>query len=137
MGYFFESENEILLFNTFQKNWNSKENFHEIVHKSNKSLLITNANLEIVFASENITKMNGYSPFEIIGKSPKIFQGVLTSEKAKKSIREAILKLKSFKKVILNYKKDGSTYLCEIEAYPKFNQKGNFINYIAFEKEAS
>jgi hypothetical protein len=42
-----------------------------------------------------------------------------------------------FKAVILNYNKDGSTYLCEIEAKPKFNSKGELVNYIAFERIAS
>ncbi len=134
---FSSQQDEISLFNSFQKNWKSKENFHEIVHKHKKSVIITNSLFEIVFATENIAKMNGYFPSEIIGKSPKMFQGKLTSETTKKTIKEAIITQKPFKEVILNYKKDGSTYFCEIEAYPKFNQEGNFINYIAFERKAS
>ena len=42
----------------------------------------------------------------------------------------------AFKEVILNYKKNGETYLCKIEAYPKFDKEGNFVNYIAFETAA-
>lgn len=66
-----------------------------------------------------------------------MFQGVLTSESIKNNIRKAIINKKPFKEVIINYKKDGSTYLCEIEAIPKFNKKGEFLNYIAFERIAS
>ncbi|MEL1248279.1 PAS domain-containing protein [Flavobacterium helocola] len=134
---FSSQQNEILFFNSFQKEWKSKEHFFEIVHKQKKSVIITNSHFEIVFATENIIKMNGYFPSEIVGKSPKIFQGSLTSDITKEIIKEAIISKKPFKEVILNYKKDGSTYFCEIEAYPKFNQQGNFINYIAFERKAS
>jgi hypothetical protein len=81
--------------------------------------------------------MSGYHQEEIIGKSPKVFQGILTSEITKTNIRQAINNKLPFKEIILNYKKDGSTYLCEIEAIPKFNKKGEFLNYIAFERIAS
>ena len=37
----------------------------------------------------------------------------------------------------MNYKKDGTTYLFEIEAFSKFNNKVKWINYIPFERLAS
>jgi hypothetical protein len=49
-------------------------------------VIVTDAKLEIVFASHNMTKMNGYVE-RVIGK-PKMFQGqssnVLTSSKIRK-----------------------------------------------------
>lgn len=128
---------EIKSYNFIQKEWNSKENFRKIVHLEKREIIITNANQEIVFATSGIYEMNGWNPFEVIGKSPKIFQGELTSESSKKKIRAAIKNQLPFKEVILNYRKDESTYLCEIEGFPKFNKKGELINYIAFERIAS
>jgi PAS domain S-box-containing protein len=129
--------NEASTFNTIQKNWNSKDVFYEVVIQSKKIIIVTNANYEIIFASDNITKMNGYSPKEVIGASPKMFQGKLTTNDSISNIRKAILNKLPFKEIILNYRKDGTVYCCEIEAYPKFDAKGNLINYIAFEKLAS
>jgi PAS domain S-box-containing protein len=129
--------NEASSFNAIQKKWNSKDIFYKVVIQSKKTIVVTNANYEIIFASDNITKMNGYSPKEVIGKSPKIFQGKLTTDVSKSNIKKAILNKLPFKEIILNYRKDGSVYFCEIEAYPKFDAKGNLINYIAFEKLAS
>jgi len=86
---------------------------------------------------KSIHKMNGYHPHEIIGKTPKIFQGELTSEISRTKIKNALLNQLPFKEIIVNYKKDGTTYLCEIEAFPKFNKKGELLNYIAFERIAS
>jgi PAS domain S-box-containing protein len=129
--------NEASSFNAIQKNWNSKDVFYKVVIQSKKTIVVTNANNEIVYASGNITKMNGYSSEEVIGKSPKMFQGKLTSEVSRSNIKKAIMNKLPFKEIILNYRKDGTLYLCEIEAYPKFDAKGNLINYIAFEKLAS
>lgn len=128
---------EIINYNNIQKQWKIKENFQQIVYQTKREIIITNAKQEIVFATQGIYEMNGYHPFEVVGKSPKIFQGKLTSEQSKNNIREAINKQVPFKEILVNYKKNGSTYLCEIEAYPKFNKKGELINFIAFEKIAS
>jgi len=128
---------EINKYNAFQSKWETHENFNNIVYQQKREIIITNANQEIVFATQGIYSMNGYHAFELIGKSPKIFQGELTCSESKNNIKTAIQNQLPFKDIILNYKKDGSTYLCNIEAYPKFNKKGALINYIAFERIAS
>jgi PAS domain S-box-containing protein len=128
---------EISKFNAIQHHWKVKECFATAVYKQKREIIITNAQSEIVFASEGIVQMNGYQPFEVIGKTPKIFQGEATSLETRKNIKIAIQNQLPFKAVILNYNKDGSTYLCEIEAKPKFNSKGELVNYIAFERIAS
>ena len=134
---FYTDNLEMDSFNSIQEKWNVKEDFLEIVYQTKREIIITNTNNEILFASNGIRKMNGYRPFEIIGKSPKLFQGELTSKKSRENIRKAIQNQLPFKEVIVNYKKDGTTYMCEIEAFPKFNKKGKLINYIAFERLAS
>lgn len=135
---FFDNQNfEIIKFNAIQKKWKSKVDFKEIQAISKREIIITNLKQEIVFASKGIVAMNGYQSNEVIGKSPSIFQGTLTSEKSKNNIREAIKNNFPFKEIILNYRKDGTTYLCEIEGFPKFDKKGELINYIAFERIAS
>ena len=123
-------------FNEIQVNWSEKINYSKLKKNNPVAVLVTDANLKIVFASSNIIDMNGYDYKEIIGNSPKMFQGKETSLESRKNIRIAVSQLQPFKEVILNYKKNGETYLCQIEAYPKFDKNGNFVNYIAFETAA-
>jgi PAS domain-containing protein len=132
-NYYSEIEN----YNFIQKDWQIKEDYKNVVNLQKREMIITNANQEIVFATNGIYEMNGWNPFEVIGKSPKIFQGALTDEKIRNKIKTAIKNQLPFKEIILNYRKDDSTYLCEIEGHPKFNKKGELINYIAFERIAS
>ena len=80
--------------------------------------------------------MNGYTPEEVIGKSPSMFQGKKTSSVVSKQIRRAIQLKKSFEKKVLNYKKNGDIYFCLINGYPIYNEKGEFSHFIAFEKAA-
>lgn len=115
--------------------WKFDWNFEEELQQDHV-IVVTDNRLKIVFASENVIKMTGYSADEVLGNTPKIFQGSKTSKKDLKAIREAIDSNIPFDKTILNYKKNGETYSCRIKAFPVFNSKKQVVNFIAFEKAA-
>lgn len=98
-------------------------------------VVITDVDMKIVFASSGIKKMTGYAESEVLGKTPKMFQGVATSKTDLKEIREAIELQIPFEKTIKNYKKNGKIYTCRIYGSPVFNLKGKLSHFIAFEKE--
>lgn len=102
----------------------------------NEVVVITNPKLEIVFASEGIFKMTGFTEKEVLGKLPKMFQGPMTSPLVLNEIKTAIEKQVPFEKTVLNYKKSGETYDCSIHGFPVFNKKGDLSHFIAFEKAA-
>lgn len=116
--------------------WAFNWNFNEELGKDTV-IIVTDSELKIVFVSKNMMKMNGYFPSEVIGNTPKMFQGKETSKLVLKEIRQAITNKKSFNKTVLNYCKDGSVYKCHIKGHPVFNQKGELVNFIAFEKIAA
>lgn len=124
-------------FHKIQANWSAKQDYLKQSQKENQKIIITDINFKIIFASRNISKINGYQTREIIGKSPSMFQGEYTCAVTKQRIKTALNDLKPFKEVILNYRKNGESYWCEIEAYPMFSKKGQFLNYIALEKLAA
>ncbi|CAM4029939.1 PAS domain-containing protein [Flavobacterium antarcticum] len=104
--------------------------------QTNDAIIVTNANLQIVFASKGIAEMSGYQPAEVVGNSPKMFQGKETSVEKRASIREAVLNLQPFDTVVVNYKKNGELYDCHIRSFPIFNKKGELTHFIALEKAA-
>ena len=99
-------------------------------------IIVTDAKLKIIFASHNMVKMNGYLGTEVLGKTPKMFQGQVTDRVVSKEISIAIQTEQAFEKTVLNYKKNGEVYACLIKGYPVFNGKGQLSHYIAFEKAA-
>ena len=118
------------------KNWDFERDYlSEFVDKQSV-VVVTSPELKIVYASSNIMKLNGYSPKEVIGNSPKMFQGKDTCLKTSAKIRAAVEKLEPFQVSILNYRKDQTPYTCVIKGYPVLNKKGKLLNYIAFEKAA-
>ncbi|SHL74165.1 PAS domain-containing protein [Flavobacterium chilense] len=119
-----------------QFTWNEK-NLAIEERLKNEVVLVTDLDLKIVFASNGIKRMTGYAEEEILGKTPKMFQGPATSKTVLKEIREAIKLQVPFEKTIENYRKDGRTYQCKITSSPVFNLKGQITHFIAFERDLS
>ncbi|MCD8518498.1 MAG: PAS domain S-box protein, partial [Flavobacterium sp.] len=72
--------------NQWKSVWDYKESLQD-----ETVIVVTDAQLKIVFASKNIKKMNGYEAQEVIGNSPKMFQGPKTDSNISFEIRQAIL----------------------------------------------
>lgn len=100
-------------------------------------IVVTDRNLNIEFASCNMVYMNGYQPSEVIGKTPKIFQGAKTDTKISKSIRQKVANSQGFEYTLTNYRKDNSIYNCHIKGLPVYDSKGNLTKYVALEKEVA
>lgn len=123
--------NKIATTNQWKQKWNINQKL-----QNETVIVVTCPKLKIVFASQNILKMNGYKPEEVIGNSPKMFQGRLTDSVVSSEIGAAVMAQQPFEKVVVNYRKDGSLYKCLIKGFPIFNAKGELTNFIAFEKAA-
>ncbi len=104
--------------------------------KNNAVIVVTSKDLVIEFASSNMVEMSGYLVEEILGKTPKMFQGPKTNKQLSKQIRASVNKEESFEATLINYKKDKSVYNCHIKGYPVFNSKGELVNYVAVEHAA-
>lgn len=114
--------------------WDLSIDFEEKLIKKGLVILVTDPLLTIRFASSNMAEMNGYLPHQIEGKTPALFQGPDTSAATKNEIRHAINHLEPFHVSMINYRKNGSTYACDIEAFPVFNTRRKHVHFIAFEK---
>jgi PAS domain S-box-containing protein len=119
-----------------QNKWKSSSEWDIKAPIKEEVIIVTDSKLRIVFASHNMVKMNGYLAKEVLGKSPKMFQGQVTDRVVSDEINVAIQSQQAFEKTVLNYKKNGEIYACLIKGYPVFNLKGQLSHYIAFEKAA-
>ncbi|WP_394748265.1 PAS domain-containing protein [Spongiimicrobium salis] len=117
--------------------WSAPVAFEEALIDRKEVIVVTDAALNIVHATHNMIAMNGYTLKETKGQKPKMFQGALTSKETTQKIAKAIKNEESFETVVLNYRKDGSTYNCWIKGQPLFNDHGKVVNFIAFEREVA
>lgn len=117
--------------------WSYSTKYKEALLQKEQVILITDSQLKIVHATHNIVQMNGYLPNEVLGKRPKLFQGKGTSKETRGEIRVAIENRMPFEAVIMNYRKDGTSYKCWLRGEPIFDTSGELVNFIAYEKEVA
>lgn len=118
--------------NKFQ--WQIDLPFRDFLSENN-SIIITDLDKQIIWVSRNFIALTGYSSQEVIGEKPTMLQGEKTKEKSKAEIREKLVNFESLRAKVVNYRKGGETYNCNIEIYAIQNLKGVFTHFIAIEKE--
>jgi PAS domain S-box-containing protein len=118
-----------------QLNWALAINLRDILRKQEQAIVVTDTKQIIQFASTEFETMTGYQVSEALGKKPNFLQGAKTDTATTQKINEAIKSRESISETVLNYKKDGSVYLCKVEIHPIFDASKKLVNFIAFEKQ--
>jgi PAS domain S-box-containing protein len=131
---------EIDVFSDLEKvavtnDWHFKYFIDGFTHFKGYSIVLTDHNLNICVASSNIESMTGYDSQEMIGHKPSLLQGQDTDENCKFLLKIAIDEEVPFNCRLVNYRKNGDAYGCEIHAFPIYNGLGSLSHYIAFENE--
>jgi PAS domain S-box-containing protein len=91
----------------------------------------------IVYVNEAFTHMTGYTPAEVIGRTPRILQGVGTSPEAKRRIRTALERREAVRAELLNYRKDGSPFWVEISITPVLDDGGRVVQWTSVQRETT
>ena len=96
----------------------------------------TDLNGVITYANDGFSKISGYSSEELIGKP----HNIVRHSDMPKSVYEKMWKVLKedkgvFRGVIMNRRKDGSTYWVDSTVRPILDIDGNVIEYIAFRQD--
>lgn len=119
---------------SFAKKFNWKNDLFSVFSKNDyEALILTDANQNIIWVNDGFTEMTGYSKKYAINKTPKFLQGEETSTEVKKRINQKLTLHKPFQEVIVNHRKDNSTYKCEVKIFPL--QSDTITHYIALERK--
>ena len=111
-----------------------------LAENSFDSILITDATVtgKVIYANKAFKKLTGYDTAEVIGKSPRILQGVGTDKKVIKRLAVALKSGTKFEGKAINYKKDGTPFIMfwrvlpikvgkQIEAWIAIQREGSAI----------
>ncbi|MCH2193257.1 PAS domain-containing protein [Kordia sp.] len=125
---------ELTQVTTLAKKYNWQNDLELVFSKHDyEALIITDINQNIIWVNEGFTNMTGYSQKYAINKTPRFLQGAQTSVETKNRIREKIQLQQPFKEVIINHKKDKTTYKCEVNIIPLYSEETT--HFIALEKQ--
>jgi len=96
---------------------------------------IENPGPRILYVNESFTETTGYTMDDVIGKSPRIFQGEKTDQTTLKEIRQALKKWQPIKCEVLNYKKNGEEFWVELDIQPVKNEKGWYTHWVSVQRD--
>jgi diguanylate cyclase (GGDEF)-like protein/PAS domain S-box-containing protein len=109
----------------------------------NDSILITEAEPfdppgpRIIWANKSFYESNGYTPEEVIGRTPQILQGPETDRNTLDRLRASVEKWESIKVELLNYRKDGTNFWNEFEIVPVADDSGCYTHWVSVQRDVS
>lgn len=107
---------------------------------SQTAVLMTDGDLSypgptILYVNAAFEHMTGYTSSELVGQTPRLIRGEKTSLADRRALVRALRGGKRKKVALINYRKSGEAYRCEIEVFPILNKLGEVVNAVALERE--
>lgn len=106
------------------------------------SVVITTADLDspgprIVYVTPAFCRMTGFTPEEIIGKTPRILQGPNTERAVLAKLRRHLSEGRSYTCELINYRKDRSEYLVHLTIDPVRDADGKVTHWVAVQQDVT
>ncbi len=112
------------------------ELFHSAFENSTDAMLITDTAGKIIEVNDAFTKIYGYSPEEVIGKSTALIQSKHSSVEFYKEMWESLDRYNQWKGEIINRRKDGKEIPVWLSITPIYLD-GTKIGYMGIESDMS
>ncbi|WP_244517178.1 sensor domain-containing diguanylate cyclase [Pseudomonas linyingensis] len=116
--------------------------FRQALEQSFNAVLLTDAQQgahgpRILYANPAFCRMSGYSSEELIGQTPRLLQGPLTSPDILRELRECLQAGRHFKGSTVNYRKDGTPYIVEWNISPMRDERGEITHFVSVQQDVS
>ena len=115
--------NEILLFQD------------KLLEKVTQGILITDTNINVIYANKAFENFTGYTQKYIYGQNPKLLQGEDTDKETIEFIKKNIADQVPFECEILNYKKDGTSFWNRLSITPVFDENHKLQRFIGIQSD--
>ena len=117
--------------------------FSAIVQHAKDIVIVTKAyplndpGPEIVYVNEAFTEKMGYTPEEVIGKTPRILQKEGTNRNDLDKVRQALEKKESVRVTLRNFSKKGNEYWVDLSILPLPDKNGKVTHFAAIQRDIS
>ena len=117
------------------KKWEDLEIFELAIKNASDHIIITDHDAVILYANEAVTKITGYRPEEIIGKTPRLWGGQMPEKFYKRFWKRLKIDKKPFIGEIRNKRKNGESYDAEIKIAPVLSKSGAVKYFVGIERD--
>jgi diguanylate cyclase (GGDEF)-like protein/PAS domain S-box-containing protein len=98
---------------------------------------VTQEGMPIIYANPAFERLTGYPAAEITGRNCNFVQGEATDPAAAAEMGAAIREGRECRVTVLNYRKDGTTYWCEVHLAPVFSRRGRVLQYVGVQNDVT
>lgn len=91
----------------------------------------------IVFVNQAFERNTGYSPAEVIGATPRLFQGPDTDPAELRRIGAALRRWEIVRSEVVNYRKNGEPYWVEMEMVPVSDDTGRYTHWVSIQRDVT
>lgn len=112
-----------------------------VVVNTHDAVLITQAKLfeqmapQILYVNEAFTKMTGYLPEEVLGKTPAILHGPNSDKEVIGKMRDSMKRWEACEMSTIFYKKNGEEFWIYSTVFPVADEKGNYTHWISIKRD--
>jgi diguanylate cyclase (GGDEF)-like protein/PAS domain S-box-containing protein len=91
----------------------------------------------IVYANDAVLHQTGYSREEVLGRSPRLFQGPDTDRQTTRRFGEALRRWEPAQMEVLNYSASGRPYWIELKVAPLADGDGGVSHWVSVQRDVS
>jgi PAS domain S-box-containing protein len=112
------------------------------VSQAAESIIVTGPALdppgpEIVYANDAHLRLFGYRRDEVVGRSPRMYQGPKTDRAALDQVRRALEAGEPVESEAVNYRKDRSAFVLQWEIAPVRDGDGRVVNWVGTQRDVT
>ena len=93
--------------------------------------------MPIIYANPAFERLTGYAVSEIVGRNCKFLQGEGTDPQETAKMGAAVRDRRECRVTVLNYRKDGSAFWCEVHLAPVYDRRGRVLQYVGVQNDVS
>ncbi|MEM7582435.1 MAG: ATP-binding protein [Acidobacteriota bacterium] len=104
------------------------------------AMIVTDAEIDepgprILYVNPAFTRLTGYTPEEVLGKTPRILQGPKTDRSTLDQVRKNLNAGEPVASEGINYRKDGSEFYVQWRIEPVHDPSGRVVYYVSTQRD--
>ena len=111
--------------------------FRELVEQAPLAIAITDKNARILYVNPAFSQTTGYAAEEVLGGNPSLLSYKVTPRKIYDDLWAHISTGRSWQGELVNRRKDGSRYLCELTITPMHDDSGAVRYYLGIHRDVT
>jgi len=111
--------------------------FYETVHQAPIAISITDSQANILYANPACEQVSGYSAEELVGYNESMLSDKNTPSALYRQLWETLQQKQAWNGVLLNRRKDGSSYLADLTVAPLLDATGKTEFYLGIHRDVS